>query len=104
MNEAINPFEMLGISEEECQKMNPNLIQYRGDILIGKLTKLKNLNKSNINKLLLSYFLIFNKNKYERIGNTFKIENKDHFYYVIMNDLDNLKKEFEQNKYISHNF
>ena len=100
LNEAINPFETLGISEEECQKMNPNLIQHNGDILIGKLTKLKNLDKSNIKKLLLSYFLIFNKNKYERIGNTFKVNNKDHFYYVIMNDLDNLKKEFEQNKYI----
>ena len=28
------------------------------------------------------------------------IKKKDHFYYVIMNDLDNLKKLYEENKYI----
>ena len=41
-----------------------------------------------------------NKNKFNRTGNIFNVKIKDHFYYVVINDLINLKNLYEKNKYI----
>ena len=83
--EVINPFQILGISEKE------NHPEYEKKEIFR--TKIKNY------KQYLSCFISDNKDKYSRIGNYFLVE-KDSFYYVIMNDLQNLKKSYESNKYI----
>ena len=79
----INPFEILGISEDfECDNY---------------------LNKfySHQQKALLSCYILDNQDKFIRIGNTFKIKNnEDPFYYTIINDINNLKKLYSENKYI----
>jgi len=83
--EIINPFKILGISENE--KHTP----FR---LVENLEK--EIKKEGY---LLSCFVLDNKEKYSRIDNNFLI-NKDAFYYVIKNDLNNLKKLYEENKFI----
>ena len=97
---TIDPFKILGIKEEECRKMNPNNIErdYK-DLIIDRYRELKALNKNDKN-ILLSYYIVFNMNKFDRKENIFSINKKDHFYYVIMNDLNNLKILYEKNKYI----
>ena len=50
-------------------------------------------------KCLLSCFILYNKDKFSRIDNNFLV-NKDAFYYVITNDLYNLNKLYEENKFI----
>ena len=47
----------------------------------------------------LSCFILDNEEKYSRIDNNFLIY-KDAFYYVIKNDLNNLKKLYKENKFI----
>ena len=97
---SINPFETLGIKEEECKKMNPNvLFNFNKDLITDKYKEMKSIGKNN-EKLLLSYFILFNLKRFKRIGDNFIIEQTDHFYYVIMNDFNNLKKIYEKNKYI----
>ena len=83
--EVINPFQILGISEKE------NHPKYEDKDIFRK--KIKN------DRQYVSCFILDNKDKYSRIGNDFLI-NKDAFYYVIMNDFQNLKKSYEKNKYI----
>ena len=78
--EIINPFKILGISENE-----KNIEDFE--------KKIKN------EKCLLSCFILYNKDKFSRIDNNFLV-NKDAFYYVITNDLYNLKKLYEENKFI----
>ena len=51
-------------------------------------------------KAFLSYFIIYNKDKFIRRGNIFNIKEEDHFYYLLINDFENLKKCYEENKYI----
>ena len=94
---TIDPFKILGIKEEECRKMNSNNVER--DLILDKYRELKTLNKNDKN-ILLSYYIVFNMNKFDRKGNIFSINKKDHFYYVIMNDLNNLKILYEKNKYI----
>lgn len=97
---SINPFETLGIKEEECKKMNPNvLFNFNQDLITDKYKEMKSIGKNN-EKLLLSYFILFNLKRFKRIGDNFIIEQTDHFYYVVMNDFNNLKKIYEKNKYI----
>ena len=83
--EIINPFKILGISENE---------NYTQEMLINDFEK-----KIKKEGYLLSCFVLYNKEKYSRIDNNFLI-NKDAFYYVIKNDLNNLKKLYEENKFI----
>ena len=81
--EKINPFEILGIKEGEKY---PN---YR---------QIENFRKQIKNKKqYLSCFIL--DNKFQKVGNFFIIP-KDHFYYIIMDDIDNFKKIYENNKYI----
>ena len=92
---------MLGITEEECKKMYQSLQNINGDLIYTKYQKLKNsINSNEKKKLLLSYYILLNINKFERIGNEYKVKTKDYFYYVIMGDLNNLQKLYENNKYI----
>ena len=99
-NELINPYEILGITEEECKNIYQSSNHYGGDSIIEKYYKQKKYSFLNKKKLLLSYFILFNIDKFERIGNSYKIKIKEHFYYVIMDDLYNLQRLYEQNKYI----
>ena len=101
-NEIVNPYKILGIKEEDCKKMySNNIIRFNGDLIYINYQKLKSSTNSNDKKkLLLSYYILLNINKFERIGNEYKVKTKDHFYYIIMGDLNNLQKLFEKNKYI----
>ena len=69
--EIINPFKILGISENEDYPNYSHKEDFR--------KKVKN------EKQYLSCFILDNVKKYSRTGNNFLI-NKDHFYYVINND------------------
>ena len=51
-------------------------------------------------KACLSYDIICNKDKYIKEGNVYKVKNKDCFYYTVIGDLNSLKKEIENNKYL----
>ena len=57
-----------------------------------------NINKSIRVKACLAYDILCNKNNYIQKGNEYKVKKKDYFYYVLVGDLDNLKKEIEKNK------
>ena len=60
-----------------------------------------NRNIITSNKInFLSYFALYNKDNFYRNGETFSIKKKDIFYYIIMNNLENIKKIIEENKYI----
>ena len=83
--EIINPFKILGISQNEDYPNYREIEDFR--------RKIKN------EKQYLSCFILDNKEKYSRIDSNFLV-NKDHFYYVINNDLNNLKKLYDENKFI----
>ena len=83
--EIINPFKILGISQNEDYPDYRKIADFR--------RKIKN------EKQYLSCFILDNKEKYSRIDSNFLV-NKDHFYYVINNDLNNLKKLYDENKFI----
>ena len=51
-------------------------------------------------KACLSYDIICNKNKYIKKGNVYTVKNKDCFYYTVIGDLNSLKNEIENNKYL----
>lgn len=97
----INPFQVFQDEKGEFKNYNPfNFTSYYscyGDLMLEKYKQLLQIEKS---KYLLCYFMICNKNNFKKVGENFIVEKKDHFYYVIMNDLDNLKKLYEENKYI----
>jgi len=68
---------MLGITEEECKKMYQSLQNINGDLIYTKYQKLKNsINSNEKKKLLLSYYILLNINKFERIGNEYKVKTK----------------------------
>ena len=94
----LNPFEILNIKEfpkgyNFIEEYRSNYNNYYFPLNSPELLK-------NNKKVFLSYFMIFNEDKFIREGNIFNIKEKDHFYYVIMNDLENLKKCYNNNKYI----
>ena len=82
----INPFKILGISENKEHRIYTHY-------MIEDFEKIKN------KEYFLSCFISDNKDKYLRVDNNFLIK-KDAFYYVIKNDLNNLKKLYEENKLI----
>jgi len=94
----LNPFEILNI------KVFPKGYIFFKDKNLNRDSYYFPLNSpellKNNKKVLLSYFMICNEDKFIRNGNIFNIKEKDHFYYVIMNDLENLKKCYNKNKYI----
>ena len=106
----INPYEIFNINKEEIESSldkdlkfsrGRNTNPYGDATITEKYKKLKELNPSNKKTLLLSYYMIFNIEKCESFSrNEFYIKNKDQFYYVIMGDLENLKKIYEADKYI----
>ena len=87
---SINPYEIIGINEIN-QIIIDDHIYY---------TCYKNFKDKPNEKKMLSYYILYNESKFNRKNNNFNIKNKDHFYYVIINDLINLKKLYEKNKYI----
>ena len=84
----INPFNVLNINEAD----------YKGEKSKEFSEKFTNFNyfKNDRNKFL-AHFILENNNMYERHGNIYKLK-KDHFYYTIMNDLNNLKKILKNNE------
>ena len=91
----INPFEYFKIEKENYKNLILN-----NELIINLFNKFKNSNHNNDVNPLLNYYTLYNMNKFDRNGDEFIFKKKDHFYYVIMNDLDNLKLLYEQNKYI----
>ena len=81
----INPFEIIGKKENEINEFELNYCYFKD---------------SPNEKKFLSYYILNNKNKFNRTGNIFNVKIKDHFYYVVINDLINLKNLYEKNKYI----
>ena len=101
----INPYEYLGIKKEYDYLMEvldkSHRTAYGDSMFTDKYEKLKEINPSNKKKLLLSYYMLFNLNKFESYNQKYlHIKKKDHFYYVIIGDLENLKKLYEADKYI----
>ena len=76
----INPFQILNITEKDFRE------EYYSYNDIKKLNK----------KRFLAYFILENNNRYDREGNIFLVE-KNHFYYTIMNEPENLKNILEKN-------
>ena len=96
----INPFETLGIKKEDCYFLDKIRRAYSDGIATDLYKKLKKLEPTN-RKLILSYYMIFNLDKFETFKqNYLHIKTKDCFYYVVIGDLINLKKLYESNKYI----
>ena len=104
IEEKINYGTFIGYIIEELGHLNDIEFEY---IEINPYTIL-NIKKEHENKVysksfkddknkFLACFILENKDNYSRQGNIFKIE-KNHFYFTIMNDLDNLKIVLKQNK------
>ena len=100
----INPYETLGIKKEDNLDdvlSKDSRSAYADRVITDKYNNLKQINPSNNKKLLLSYYMIFNLEKFDCYNQKFfHIQKKEQFYYVIMNDLENLKKLYSSDKYI----
>ena len=88
--EEINPHEVL--------KINSKATKYECKSAFRKLITSPNIEEKKRGSL--AYDILCNKNKYIKKGNLYSTKIKDHFYYVIIGDLENLKKIYEKNKNI----
>ena len=88
--EEINPYEVL--------KINSKATKYECKSAFRKLITSPNIEEKKRGSL--SYDILCNKNKYIKKGNLYSTKIKDHFYYVIIGDLENLKKIYEKDKNI----
>ena len=88
--EEINPYEVL--------KINSKATKYECKSVFRKLITSPNIEEKKRGSL--SYDILCNKNKYIKKGNLYSTKIKDHFYYVIIGDLENLKKIYEKDKNI----
>ena len=87
-----NPYEILGLEKFTLISINEE------ETIRNKFYQ--HYKKEPFNKkLLMSYFMILNENKFMKLENSIFFK-KDHFYYLIMNDLYNLKRLYFNNKYI----
>ena len=92
---SFNPKRILNITEIPKEKNFGYYFAY-GDYFIKDHIDLIQSNKN----AFLSYYAINNKEDFNWNKDIFSIKNKDIFYYVIMNDLSNIKSIINQNKYI----
>lgn len=83
--EELNPYEILNLPENTKPQRT-------------KKALLKNPQREIRVKACLSYDIICNKNNYIKSGNKYKTKRKDHWYYVLVGDLDSLQKLIENNK------
>ena len=90
--DTINPYEVLKIPENS--KPNETKRAFR------KLVT--NPIRSIRAKACLAYDIICNKKNYIKSGDKYRIKTKDHQYYCLIGDLDNLKKLILNNKYLIH--
>ena len=88
--EEINPYEVL--------KINSKATKYECKSAFRKLITSPNIEDKRRGSL--AYDILCNKNKYIKKGNLYSTKIKDHFYYVIIGDLENLKKIYEKDKNI----
>ena len=88
--EEINPYEVL--------KINSKATKYECKSVFRKLITSPNIEEKKRGSL--AYDILCNKNKYIKKGNLYSTKIKDHFYYVIIGDLENLKKIYEKDKNI----
>ena len=90
--DTINPYEVLNISENakpiETKKAFRKLVT--------------NPTRSIRAKACLAYDIIVNKKNYTKKGNEYAVNKKDHWYYCLVGDLDNLSKLIRNNKYLVH--
>ena len=84
----INPYSVLNISS------NSSKLECRNSYF--KLATVPNRRKRA--EACLAYDVLCNKKKYKRIGNIFKVKEKDCFYCTVVGDLDLLKKKIQSNK------
>ena len=88
--EELDPYETLGIkptsSFNDCKMSFLNLIT--------KPSRYTRIRAS------LAYDILCNKQKYIKKGNLYRAKKKDHFYCVVVGDLDTLKRLVNQNKKI----
>ena len=88
--EEINPYEVL--------KINSKATKYECKSAFRKLITSPNIEEKKRGSL--AYDILCNKNKYIKKGNLYSTKIKDHFYCVVIGDLENLKKIYEKNKNI----
>ena len=88
--EEINPYEVL--------KINSKATKYECKSAFRKLITSPNIEEKKRGSL--AYDILCNKNKYIKKGNLYSTKIKDHFYYVIIGDFENLKKIYEKDKNI----
>ena len=85
--EKIDPYEILQISPNnsfiQCK------IKFRQLII--------NRNISIKRKVSLAYDVLCNREKYIKNNNIYTVKKKDHFYYTIIGDLENLKQIYKEN-------
>ena len=86
--DEINPYEILNLSENarplETKKAFRKLVT--------------NPSREIRVKACLAYDIICNKKGYIKSGNKYRIKNKDHWYYVLVGDLENLQRLIKNNK------
>ena len=88
--EEINPYEVL--------KIQPTSNKYECKSAFRKLITSPNIEDKRRGSL--AYDILCNKKRYIKDGNLYKTRIKDHFYYAIIGDLQNLKEIYKKNKNI----
>lgn len=86
--DELNPYEVLNIPDDK----NPRQTKKAFRQLVTKPSREIRV------KGCLAYDIICNKNNYIKSGNKYRIKNKDHWYYVLVGDLDNLQRLIKNNK------
>ncbi len=86
--DVINPYEILNLSP------NASL----GEVRSAFMRLATNPDRTIRIKACLAYDTQCNKEKYIKEGNSYRIKNKDCFYFAIMGDLESLKRKIEENK------
>ena len=88
--EELNPYEILNVkpnsSFQDCKSAFRKLI-----IKPSRYTRIR---------ASLAYDILCNKQKYKKNGNLYRVKKKDHFYCVVVGDLETLKKLVYKNKRI----
>ena len=84
--DVINPYEILNLSP------NASL----GEVRSAFMRLVTNPDRTIRTKACLAYDTQCNKEKYIKEGNSYRIKNKDCFYFAIMGDLESLKRKIEE--------
>ena len=86
--DELNPYEVLNIPENAKPRQTKKAFRK----LVTNPTREIRV------KACLAYDIICNKKNYIKNGDTYRIKNKDHFYYALVGDLENLKRLINNNR------